>query len=179
MSISRFDQLAASPIAQITEVIGLWGPRALDLSNPGMSLGGLLTPTPVTYDGIDAATVARATLENIAFAIRECVALVDEVAPGPAGPIALTGGMAASEAFAGMLANTMGRPVRRHPPRASASGAAIVAGLPRDAWAKAGTEAATHAEVVEPDPSAALAAAERYERWLRLRAKLDALADDL
>ena len=64
MSSARFDVLAASAPERTEQATALWGPRALDMSGLGMSLGGLLLPTPITFDGMDATTIARATLEK-------------------------------------------------------------------------------------------------------------------
>jgi xylulokinase len=178
MSPLRLDRLAASAPRTDLSVYALWGPRALDLSNPGMSLGGLLTPSPVTYEGIGAAQVARATLENIAYAIRECVELLAEVCGAGANEVALTGGMANSEVFAEMLATTLGCTVRRHDAQGAAIGAAIVASLGRDEWAKAAAAMVDRGEAVHPGGDV-VETNERYGRWLRLRAGLDALADEV
>ena len=181
LSAQRFDELVADGHSRTNDIIAAWGPRALNLSAPGMSLGGLLTPVPVTYDGIDRASIAHATLENVAFAIRECVSLLDEVAPVPtdAQAIALTGGMAGSRVFARMLAEALGRPVRVHHARAAASGATLSASRTRSEWTAAAGEIASHGEIVEPAPSAVVEAEQRYHRWLKLREGLDALAAHL
>jgi sugar (pentulose or hexulose) kinase len=179
MSNDRFDSLAATAPERTQQVLALWGPHALDLSSPGMSLGGLITSAPVTFDGIDRGTVARATLENIAFAIRECVALLDEVAPGAANDaIALTGGMAGSSVFPAILAATLGAPLRLHAPRATSTGAAVIASRPRANWPSAAAEIAAHSEVIEPGASASLELGERYERWCEIKSRLDAIAEE-
>jgi sugar (pentulose or hexulose) kinase len=179
MSLARFDALAASAPYRTEQVMALFGPRVLNMSNPGMSLGGLITPVPITYDGIDAGTVARATLENVAFAIRECLALLDDVAPASHAPLALTGGMAASPVFTTILADTLGRVVRVHGPRAAGTGAALIASRPPREWASAAGEIARHGAVVEPDASRSLERGERYEHWRQMKARLDALAEEL
>jgi sugar (pentulose or hexulose) kinase len=178
MTAERFDRLAASAPPSDLPLYALWGPRMLDMSNPGMSLGGLIVPSPVTYGGIDARQVARATLENISFAIHECLEALDEVCCQGAGAVALTGGMAKSAVFGGLLASTLGRPVRRHNAHGAALGAALIATLARSAWTDAARELAERGVVVEPDDDA-MDTGERYERWLRLRAGLDALADEV
>jgi sugar (pentulose or hexulose) kinase len=179
MSNDRFDALAATAPERTQQVLAVWGPRALDLSSPGMSLGGLITPAPVTFDGIDRGTVARATLENIAFAIRECVALLDEVAPDAANDaIALTGGMARSSVFPAMLAAALGTPLRLHDSRAASTGAAVIASRPRADWPAAAAEIATHGEVIEPGASASLELGERYQRWCEIKSRLDAIAEE-
>lgn len=180
MPPERFDLLASAAPEDTRMVTALWGPRALNMSSVGMSLGGLLAPTPVTYDGLDPGTVARATLENIAFALRECMGLIKDVCDGDEAPVvALNGGMGNSAVFAQMLANVLNAPVRRHGSGATAVGAAIVATLPVDAWRQAAATLAEQATTATPSPGAAREADEAYERWLHIRARLDELADEI
>jgi sugar (pentulose or hexulose) kinase len=181
MTLQRFDRLAATAPERDLPIVAVWGPRALDMSRLGISIGGLIAPAPITYQGIDTGAVARATLENIAFAVRECLALVDEVAGATATdqPLTLTGGMANSPVFAAMLAAVVGKPVRRQSPRAAAIGAALVCALAANDVEIAAARIASQATDVTPTPDEVRDATERYERWLYVRGKLDALAEAL
>ena len=179
LSPARLDEMAARAGESGSSTIALWGPRALDLSNPGMSLGGLLMPVPLTLDGLDVGALAWATLENVGFAIRECVELARGVSGLPAGAVSLTGGMAASSVLARMLANLLGEPTHVHHPRAAATGAALVAGVPPGELLEASANVGGHAALVEPSPSDHAEADERYDRWLWLRSRLDELADEI
>ena len=181
MGLERFDRLATAASDRELPIVAAWGPRALDMSDPGMSLGGLIAPSPITYEGIDAGAVARATLENIAFAIRECLALVDEVAGASTGDrtLTLTGGMANSPVFASMLAAVVGRPVRLQSPRSAAIGAAMVSTLAGGDISAAAGQIASRAVDVTPSPTDVRDATERYQRWLHVRRALDRLAEEL
>lgn len=176
----RLDALVSQSRAGSNLITAFWGPRALDLSNPGISLGGLLAPAPITYNPVRAAFVARATLENIAFAVRECAALATEVAGvGAPRSIALGGGMAASNLFPQMLADVLNAPVRRHLPQTSAIGAAMVAGGARTDWHDLARSAARHATTIEPDVRGVIDYEEAFGRWQRLKARLDELTNEL
>jgi xylulokinase len=76
------------------------------------------------------ADVARALLEGIAFEVRRCVHVLDEVGV-PGGPVTVAGGASGSEMFADMLAGAIGSTVNRidHSRWVSARGAAIVAAV--------------------------------------------------
>jgi len=178
ISSPQFSELASSASDDTIPAFAFWGPRALDLSNPGMSVGGLLTPSPITHEGIDPASVARATFENIAFAIHECVELLDEVTVASTRPLSLTGGMSASRFFARLLATTLGRPILRHDVQSSALGAAIIASVPVAEWRGAVSLLAKKAETVEPTTIDVIEQANRYSRWRRLRERLDALTEE-
>ena len=182
MTLAQFDKNAMKArrhVQQRLPIIAAWGPRALDMSNLGMSLGGLIAPSPVTYEGISRDEVAFATIENIAFAIRECMALVDELAGGDGKPLALVGGMASSRFFAQMLTDAVGVPVRHGSPRATAIGAALVSTLAGDKLRKAAQQVGSQAKVLVPDDDFSDGATERYERWLHVHRTLDQLAEEL
>jgi sugar (pentulose or hexulose) kinase len=177
-SRERFERLAASAGEEAGMLTALWGPRALDMSSPGMSLGGLLLPVPLTVDGLSRAGVARAVLANAAFAVAECVRLTDAVAGPTRTGVALAGGMSASPTFAGLLADALDTPIAVHGADATARGAALAASRPPEAWAEAAAGLATGARVREPGPDAG-EVREEQERWLALRAVLDEAAQRL
>ncbi len=179
MSLQRFDRLAATAPERDLPIIAAWGPRALDMSSPGMSLGGLITPSPITYQGIDAGAVARATLENITFAIRECLALLDQVGGANHEPLTLAGGMANSPLFASMLSASVGRPVRHQSARSTAIGAALISSLSNNDLRIAADQITQQVPSLYPSPLDVRSATERYERWLHVRRKLDQLAEEI
>ena len=175
----HLDRLVSQSRAGSNLVTAFWGPHALNLADPGVTMGGLLAPTPITYNPVRAAYVARATFENIAYAMRECVELVQSVTGAEPRSIALGGGMAASALLPQMLADVLNAPVRRHSPLATATGAAIVASRPVDEWASAAREIARRGKTAEPDVRGVLAYGESYSRWQRLRARLQEMTDEL
>ena len=201
-SLERFDTLARSALDSGKPVAAFLGPRALDLSNPGITMGGMLMPAPITHEGLNAADIARAAFENAAFAIREALTLARSVAetdpssqfspPFQASPsfprrresrdperdgFALTGGLAESTVFPQLLADTLGEPVRVHR-NATAAGAAALACTPASVLAARGADLAAHGAIVEPGPRSQ-EQQDAYERWLRLRDRLDALGEEL
>ena len=192
-SWGRFAAMAASAPEGAPPVAAFLGPRALDLSNPGMTMGGLLLPAPVAQEGLDAASVARAAFENAAFAVCESVALARSVAGasaqgvaisgGTAGAgagaegVALSGGMAESGPLPQLLADVLGEPARVHRNATAAGAAAIAVSSPEEAPARAAAFAAP-GERVEPGPRSHELRDSR-RRWLRLRERLDAMSDEL
>jgi sugar (pentulose or hexulose) kinase len=160
-------------------VTAFWGPQALDLSNPGISMGGLLTPEPITYSKLHRAHVARATMENIAYAVRECLERVVEVTGRQPRTVRLSGGMAQSRHLPRMLAGVLGQTVWLHHPRASAVGAAILAAAGPDGASGMAGNAAAQGTAVEPEQHHSSEYGDLYQRWLRLRGRLQELSDEL
>ncbi|MFN3973761.1 MAG: FGGY family carbohydrate kinase [Dehalococcoidia bacterium] len=104
------------------------GPDALDLSHPGVRLGGWLLPVPLSFSPLGRGHLARATLENLAFAVRACVELLEEVAGDKVKGVHLAGGLLRLPSLAPILASVLGKVVEVAPhPSASALGAALVA----------------------------------------------------
>ena len=176
-SHKRFDALAQSAFDSGKPVAAFLGPRAIDLANPGITMGGVLLPAPVTHEGFDAADIARAAYENAAFAIRESLALARSVAETAPVTLALSGGMAESAVFPQLLADALGEPVRVHR-NATATGASALASTPASELAPRCADLAANGVSVEPGPRSP-ERRESYERWLRLRERLDALTGEL
>ena len=176
-SHERFDALARSAFESGRPVTAFLGPRALNLSNPSITMGGVLMPAPITHEGLDAADIARAAFENAAFAIRESLALARSVAGTEPREVALTGGMAESAVFPQLLADVLGEPVRVHR-NGTATGAAALVTTPANELAGRSAGLAANGASVGPGPRSR-ECGESYERWLRLRERLDALSDEL
>lgn len=176
-SWSRFAAMAASAPEGAPPIAALLGPRALDLSNPGMTMGGLLLPAPVAQEGLDAASVARAAFENAAFAVRESLDLARSIAGVDANGVAISGGMAESALLPQLLADVLGEPQRVHR-NATAVGAAALAVSSPDALPARAAAFAARGERVEPGPRSP-ELRDSYRRWLRLRERLDAMSDEL
>ena len=176
-SHERFDALARSAFESGRPVSAFLGPRAIDLANPGITMGGILMPAPVTQEGLEAADIARAAFENAAFAIRESLSLARSVAGTGPREVALTGGMAESAVFPQLLADVLGEPVRVHR-NGTATGAAALASTPANELAGRCADLAAKGVSVEPS-ARSRECGEAYERWLRLRERLDALTDEL
>lgn len=175
----RFAALARFDLSGERLYTALWGPQGLNLSNLGMSLGGLITASPITFGGIRRSDIAQATLENIAFAIRECISITEDICGEPSDDVHVSGGMSNSTIFCSMLANSLGKPVKRHGSLATARGASMMATINRSQWDHYANQTRQSAEVVLPDDNLVQAYADRYERWVRIREKLDEIAQSI
>ena len=177
-STGRLDDLASRAGEGGELTTAFWGPHALDLANPGVGMGGLLTPIPITYNPLHRSHVARASLENVAYAVRECLERVAKVADRQPASVHLSGGMAQSRVFPQLLADVLGTAVRLHHPRASGIGAALLA-AGKEAADRLAPAAAAQSTGLEPDPRRSSEYEDLYQRWLRLRQKLQELSDEL
>ncbi|MBI4337810.1 MAG: FGGY-family carbohydrate kinase [Chloroflexi bacterium] len=168
-SYERLEALAAAVPPGAGGVVSLLGPTALDLSRPGLHPGGLLLPVPVTYDPPGRGALARSGLENIAFALRGCLARLEEVTGASTTMVRMGGGMARTTLFPRILADVLGHPVQLGTaPDVSTLGASLAALAAAGCFAslqEASQAMARSCQALEPDVGAAAAYAECYQRW--------------
>lgn len=159
-------------------VVTFLGPRPINLSQPGLLPGGLLFPVPLTYQEIGPGHLVRATLENIGYALRACLELVEAIGCTRAQAIHLGGGMAANPVFVQLLTNILGRSLASHAAESTGVGAAlcasVAAGHFRDLMEAATTNENRYTEV-NPDPVTAAEYQSLYLRWCNLQRGVEKL----
>lgn len=159
------------------QVFAFLGPQVCDfskLSFPPMT--ALLAPTmgpgvPFTRPGL-----ARAVLENIAFATRGNVLRCEEVSGLASTDVFVCGGLSRGRPFVQILADVLERPVkvpvvRETTALGAAMAAAVAAGVYPDIFTAAAAMARTE-DTVEPSPETAKKYKGIVRRWESLRAAL-------
>lgn len=138
---------------------------------------GFLAPFPMMLEPpLTRPRMARATLENIAFAVRANLAQLEEVSGRKAGSVALCGGLSRADVFNRIVADVCRIPVRVPRIReASSLGAAICAAAGAGVYADLAAGAdrmADWEEVIEPDPTMRSRYETLYKRWLKTYERL-------
>ena len=173
----RMEDLAAGAPAGSEGALALLGPAPLNPARTGLRPGGLLFPVPVTFGGVDRARLARAALENLAYAIRRSSALLSEVTGAPAGDMAVGGGMTRTALFPEVLASAMGHTVRvAATPDVSLQGAALAAEASLEgggALEQLARATGDGLREVAPDPVDMRVYREHYARWQEAQSRLD------
>ena len=173
----RMEALAAQAPPGSEGALALLGPAPLDLSRTGLRPGGLLFPVPVTFGGLDRARLARAALENVAYAVRGSVELLSEVTGAAPDALAVGGGMTHTSLFTQVLADVLGRPVHvAAVPDVSLQGAAMAAEAALeggDALAQLAQSARDGLQKATPDPADSHEYQEHYARWLDAQSRLE------
>lgn len=172
----RMEALAAQAPPGSEGALALLGPAPLDLSRTGLRPGGVLFPTPVTFGGVDRARLARAALENVAYAVRGSVEMLSEVTGGLADRVAVGGGMTRTALFSRVLADVLGRPIRVGGADVSLRGAAMAAEAALEggeALLQMGAAAGEGLREVAADPSDAHEYEDHYGRWVEAQARLE------
>ena len=122
------EALARGALAAPEGVMALLGPGPVASVRVGLRRGGILFPTPLSFQEVGRGQMFRAALESLAFCVEANLEAIGEVTNARAGPLHLGGGMASSDTLAGCLATVMDRPVLRPAfPQVSARGAAMLA----------------------------------------------------
>ena len=175
------DSLAVEAPAGAQEVQAFVGPATMDMSHPGMKLGGFLFPVPVSVTGIGRGHLIRAVLENLCFAVKANCAQIETLSGMKIEGVSLGGSLAKSRCLVQMLPNVIGIPV--YIPEMieiSALGAAICAAVGSGVYSS--LEEGMKAMVpqfrnIEPDSLTSLEYTEYYERWMAIAEWLTTLGE--
>ncbi len=169
--------LAAQAPAGAGDVAALLGPRAMNAGAMGLHLGGVLMRTPLFAAEIGKPELLRAVLENIAYALRANLEQAEEVAGQRSKRITLGGGLTLAPVFPCILADVLGRAIEvAQDVEVSGRGAAR---LVARALGRQDGVYTIPTQLIEPDPDASLAYAQRYQRWLQLGERLDEIMREL
>ena len=177
-SFEEAEELAQLASAASEGVVALLGPSPLSAAKTGYRMGGLLFPTPLSFQEASRGQLFRAALENVAFSVKANLETLAEVTGLDSQPLYLGGGMANSRTLAATLAKVIGVPVRRSKfGNVSAMGAAMIAWAATDtstSLREIGEAGATGYEEFEPGTAGEVAQhQEYYQQWLRLYNSLE------
>ena len=176
-SYEEIDALALSSAGSSEGVVALLGPSPITAMKAGLRLGGLIFPTPLTFQDTSRGDLFHAALENIAFSVRSNLATLLDVTGLDPPTIHLGGGMARGRGLATVLATVLGQSVRRSLTyQASGRGAAMTAAVaaePTLTIRQVAQEAAGDFEEMEPGFAGDIARyQESYGQWLDLYERL-------
>ena len=178
---SEAEALAREASAAEEGVMALLGPGPDASVRAGLKRGGILFPTPLSFQEASRGQIFKAALENVAFSVKANLEAIGEVADAGTGPLHLGGGMASSDTLAACLATTLDRPVLRPAaPQVSARGAAMLASH----WSggtgldEAKRSVSQELRRIEPgSPSEVARYDEHYREWLDLSRRLEWVRD--
>ena len=180
---ASFDRLASKAPPGSEGALAYLGPQTADMANVGPRWGGLMFPLLSQALPLERANLLRATLENLAFAIKSNLAQLEEISGVAPRTVSFGGGMAQSKTLRRILADTLGHEVRlARSHEVTGLGAAMCAATGAGAYRdlrEAAQAMVRPAKSVEPNRLATLEYEEHYARWVAMAAGLDALGDRL
>ncbi len=177
---AALEALAASVGSGAGGALAFLGPQPMNAAEMGLAWGGLLMPLGADFIEVERPHLARAALENIAFAARANLDLIVEVSQAPTAQVAVGGGLTRSRVWTQMLADVLAQPVRVSAlPDASSRGAAVSAavgvGFYPDLVAAAAAMSREDARI-DPTRVAVAEYLDLYERWQQARAQLETMS---
>lgn len=150
-------------------VLAFLGPAPLDLSRAALRPGGFLFPVPLTFSAPGRGHLVRAALENMAFALKGALALLEEVSGGSVLRIGMGGGMVRTPLFPELVAHVLGREVWvASTPSLSALGAAAMAARATGCYPslrEASCTMGARCRKITPDAALSLEYRGLYQRW--------------
>jgi len=176
------DQLASSVAPGAEGVSSFIGPAAMDMSHLGIKLGGFIFPVPMSAANIQRSHLAKATLENICFAIKANCLQLEEISGLKIEEVRLGGGLTKAQSLTQILPAVLGMPVLiSQTTEVSALGAAMCATAGSGAYSnlkEAMGAMIPEMKVIKPEPLAALEYEEYYQRWLSTNKWLEKLSEE-
>ena len=175
-SFEYADSAASSVHPGAEGALAYLGASPLGMGKVGMRLGGLTFPVPITFSRPGKGHLARAALEQIAYATRAALERVERVSVRTAVTVAVGGGMVRTQTYARVLADVLGRELLTSPePNVSARGAFVCAATALGWYASLADGAAAAAasmRPMSPGPEAALEYEGLYNQWLQIHDQL-------
>ncbi|MBI4297330.1 MAG: hypothetical protein HY676_02225 [Chloroflexi bacterium] len=171
----------ASPLGA-EGTLALLGPQLMDMGRLGLRLGGFLFPVPRSLGAVSRGHLARAFLENLAFALRANCAQLEAISGIEVSGMHVGGGLSRSHLLGHILAHVLYRPVKvSAQPHVSTLGAAMAAGA---ATVYSSLEEACQAmlppfQTYEPEALIAAEYQECYGRWQKLAQGLEQLGPEV
>ena len=172
------EQQAQEAPATPDEVFAFTGAGPGSSLKSGLRLGGLLFPTPLSFQETTRGQLFRAALENLSYSVKSNLGILSEVTGVYPQVLYLGGGMADSYTLATTLANLLGIPVRRSKmTQVSARGAALVTAsyvTPTSTLEQTVDAAGLDFDEVDPGSASEIAQyAEGFSNWLHLYERLE------
>ena len=169
-SFEEADRLAEQAAPGGDGVLAFLGPGPLSAPNAGLRMGGIIMPTPLTFQEPSPGQILRSYLESVAYSIKSNLDAISEVTGRRVSSMCLGGSMSKSDVLAATLANVIEIPVHRaRDPQVSAKGAAAAA------WVSVGESSCLEEAVGEqqpdfdlflPEPLQTAEYLDHYHRWL-------------
>jgi len=168
------DQLASRTQVGCDGVSVFLGPGPLSAPQAGLRTGGIIFPTPLSFQETNPGQIFRGYLESLSFSVKSNLATLSEVTGHTARHLYLGGSLSQSHVLAATLADVLAVPVQRsRQPRISALGAAAAAWVLAGRFssireALAALAGCSDFEVYQPDPGRSAQYQDHYGDWHRL-----------
>ena len=176
---SQLDELSDSVPVGSEGARSYLGPGRMDMSNLGMSQGGMLFPVPMTVTGFGKAHLVRSTLEGFAFAVRANLEQIERLTDEHPDQLSVGGGMARSAAFLKILTDVIGRPIRvAADPRSTVQGGALAARIALGEYQSFDETAEfvrEQLDTIQSDPLDSAEYDDFYEEWVETAENLSGL----
>jgi autoinducer 2 (AI-2) kinase len=166
---AALDALAREASPGADGALAFLGPKVMDMSHLGPSLGGFVFPITTSVTNIERKHLARAALENLCFAFKANCDRLEEVSRFEVKDVSIGGGLAQSGLLTQALSDTLNMQLAAYDvAQVSAIGTAMCAAVGADIYGN--LEQAVEAmrpepTMVEPDQERAQAYAQSYGRW--------------
>ncbi len=176
LTYAEAEVLAAQASPGSDGVVTILGPGPLTAPNAGLRLGGIIFPTPLTFQEADTGQIIRSYLESVAYSAKANLETASQVSGHDAPRVYLGGALSRSDVLAETLCSLLETPIYRSVnPQVSALGACGAAWAAADRYrdiCEAVRSRRPEFDVFEPDPALTVEYRQHYRRWLDIYAQV-------
>ena len=151
----------------------------INMSEIGITTGGILFPTPITMNERGDGHLARAALESISYTIKARLSQIESIMGRKPKDVYLAGGMAKSDTFMQIITDVLNREIYVGNTHNSNAIGGFIAGITaikeQSSLAEASMQNKRNLNLRSPKPSTALEYQGLYDDWKVMSAKLNSI----
>ena len=151
----------------------------INMSEIGVTTGGILFPTPITMNERGDGHLARAALESISYTIKERFSQIESIVSDKPKDVYLAGGMAKSDTFMQIITDVLNREIYVGSTYNSNAIGGFIAGITalkeQSSLVEASIQNKQKLNLRSPKPSTALEYQGLYDDWKTMSAKLNSI----
>lgn len=178
-NLTHLDNMASEVVPGAEGTSMFLAKEQINMSEIGVTTGGILFPTPITMNERGDGHLARAALESISYTIKARLSQIESIVGGKAKDVYLAGGMAKSETFMQIITDVLNREIYVGSTYNSNAIGGFIAGITalkeQSSLVEASIKNKQKLNLRSPNPSTALEYQGLYDDWKTMSAKLNSI----
>ena len=178
-NLTHLDNMASEVVPGAEGTSMFLAKEQINMSEIGVTTGGILFPTPITMNERSDGHLARAALESISYTIKARLSQIESIVGGKPKDVYLAGGMAKSDTFMQIITDVLNREIYVGNTYNSNATGGFIAGITalkeQSSLVEASIQNKQKLNLRSPKPSTALEYQGLYDDWKTMSAKLNSI----
>ena len=178
-NFTHLDNMASEVVPGAEGTSMFLAKEQINMSEIGITTGGILFPTPITMNERGDGHLARAALESISYTIKARLSQIESIVGRKPKDVYLAGGMAKSDTFIQIITDVLNREIYVGNTHNSNAIGGFIAGITaineQSSLAEASIQNKRNLNLRSPKPLTALEYQGLYDEWKVMSAKLNSI----